>query len=554
MAALFVLEGPNPGGTIPLDRDCTFLGRSSSCHIVLDDVAVSREHSCIHCVDGHYYIEDLHSRNGTFVNDRVVLGRRRLGNQDRIKVCEFLFRFEGPPPEVDDGEPSTISDNPAQAVDDSSTVEAAVAPDELLRKGHSAQRLQALLELCGRMTRSLDVDELLGLVVESLFDLFEQADRGFVVLEDERTGTFEPRLVRTRRRKDLPAARYSRSLLRRCLETGQGLLSENNNSSQIRATANQSTVDLRVRSTMCVPLCGPDDRAFGALLLDTPDRLRKFTEEDLAFLMGVAQQTAVAVENARLHHDLMARQRMVRDLELAGEVTRGFLPQHMPEIPGYAFFAECVAALEVGGDYYDFIPLPGPRLAVMLGDVACKGVAAALLMAKLSSDVRLSLLTAANLPGVVARLNELLVGHVLQTDRFVTLTAGILDPVAHTLTLVSAGHPVPLVYRRATGAVEKTLPSDAVGIPLGVQDRTTYAAHTVWLEPGDCLVAFTDGITEAMNATGQLFRGTGIVAALTAGPGNAPGVGRRILEALKGHTAGQRQIDDLTMLCLSREG
>jgi serine phosphatase RsbU (regulator of sigma subunit) len=553
MAALFVLEGPNPGVLIPLDRECTFLGRSSSCHVLLDAVAVSREHSCIHCIDGRYYVEDLRSRNGTLVNDQAVVGRRRIGNRDRIRICEFLFRFDGPPLDPNEGEPSTISDNPPEVEEDSSTIEAAVGRDDLLRKGHSSHRLQALLDLCTRVTRALEVDPLLELVVDSLFELFAQADRGFAILEEERTGTFEPRLVRTRRRADLPHARYSRSLLRKCLATGQGLLYEDNNSSQIRATATGSTVDLRVRSTMCVPLVAPDGRTFGALLLDTPDRLRKFTEEDLAFLMGVAQQTAIALENARLHQELMARERMVRDLALAQQVTLGFLPQRLPEVPGYAFFAECEPALEVGGDYYDFIPLPGQRLALMLGDVACKGVSAALLMAKLSSDVRLSLLTAADLPGAVARLNELLVGHVLQTDRFVTLTAGILDPAAHTLTLVSAGHPVPLVYRRATGGVEKALPSEAVGIPLGVQDGVGCEARTLRLEPGDCLVAFTDGITEAMSAAGQLFRWGGIVAALTAGPESAADAGRRILDALHRHTGGQRQLDDLTILCVSRQ-
>jgi serine phosphatase RsbU (regulator of sigma subunit) len=554
MAALFVLEGPNPGALIPVDRDRTLLGRSSACHIVLDSAAVSREHSCITCVDGRFYIEDLRSRNSTLVNDHVVLGRRRIGDQDRIRVCEFLFRFDGPPIDPSKEEPSTISEDHAQGPEEeSSTVEAAVNRHELLRKGHSAQRLQALLELCTRLSRSLDVDRLLGLVVEHLFDLFEQADRGFVILEDERTGTFSPRLVRTRRRADQAAARYSRSLLRRCLETGQGLLSEDNNSSQLRAGTNQSTVDLRVRSTMCVPLCAPDERVFGALLLDTPDRLHKFSEEDLSFLMGIAQQTAVALENARLHHELLVRERMLRDLTLAQEVTRGFLPQRLPEVPGYDFFADCEPALEVGGDYYDFLPLPGQRLAFLLGDVACKGVSAALLMAKLSSDVRLSLLTAADLAGAVVRLNDLLVGHVLQTDRFVTLVAGILDPEAHLVTLVSAGHPVPLLYRRATGTVEKALPLEVVGIPLGVQDRVSCAAQTVRLEAGDCLVAFTDGIPDAMSAGGQLFRVPGITAALRAGPVSAPVAGRRILETVKRHTAGARQIDDLTLLCLSCE-
>jgi serine phosphatase RsbU (regulator of sigma subunit) len=581
MAVLLVLEGPDPGKLIPLDRDRTLLGRSSLCHIVLESSAVSREHSCILRIEGGFCIEDLNSRNGTLVNDQPVVGRRRLADRDRIQVCEFQFRFDGPTALPPTGEPSTISDHPEDQAKDSSTVEAAVSRDELLRKSHSTQRLRTLLELSARLSRSLDVEQILTLVVDNLFELYRQADHGFAFLEDERTGTFQPRMVRARRRVEEPTARFSRSLLRKCLETGQGLLSEDNSAVPQRATTTQSTVDLRVRWTMCVPLCAPGGRVFGALMLDTPDRLRKYTEDDLAFLMGVAQQTAIALENTRLHEAQVARDRMLRDLSLAQRVTRGFLPQELPTLPGYAFFADCEPALEVGGDYYDFLPLPpqtslsppgaegaksvpqppggeggqrGQRLALLLGDIACKGVAAALLMAKLSSDVRLSLLTVPDLAAATARLNELLVGHVLQTDRFVTLIAIVLDSATHTLTLVSAGHPVPLLYRHATGTVENALPPDVVGIPLGVLDRVSYASHSLCLEPGDCLVAFTDGITEAMDAGGQLFRRRGIGAALTAGPAAAPEAGRRILQALKHHTAGQRQLDDLTMICLSREG
>src|SRR5205807_2918530 len=139
------------------------------------------------------------------------------------------------------------------------------------------------------------------------------------------------------------------------------------------------------------------------------DRGKKFTQEDLALLMAVVGQASIALENARLHEDLLARERLRRDLELAQQVQLSFLPQQKPEVPGYQFYAYYEPAQEVGGDYYDFIPLPPKqrRLAVVLGDAAGKGVPAALLMAKLSSDAPSSLLSQADSAAAVATLNKL---------------------------------------------------------------------------------------------------------------------------------------------------
>src|SRR5947209_11971141 len=139
-------------------------------------------------------------------------------------------------------------------------------------------------------------------------------------------------------------------------------------------------------------------------------------------------------------HLELARARLKLDLELAREVQRGFLPLRLPEVPGYEFFAHYESAYEVGGDYYDFILLPGRRVAVLLGDVAGKGVVAALLMAKLIADARFCMLTEPGPAAAVTRLNSLM-NKFTMTDRFVTLAVTVLDPERHTATLVNAGHP-----------------------------------------------------------------------------------------------------------------
>src|ERR1700730_15901357 len=168
-------------------------------------------------------------------------------------------------------------------------------------------------------------------------------------------------------------------------------------------------------------------------------------------------------------HLELARERLKLDLELAREVQRDILPLRLPEVPGYEFFAHYESAFEVGGDYYDFIPLPRQRVGVMLGDVGGKGVGASLLMAKLSADARFCMLTEPDPATAVTRLNSLMNQSGI-SNRFVTLAVAILDHRSHTVTLVNAGHPSPLIYRRATRTVEEATSNELCGLPVGVLD------------------------------------------------------------------------------------
>src|SRR5476651_565468 len=209
----------------------------------------------------------------------------------------------------------------------------------------------------------------------------------------------------------------------------------------------------------------------------------------------------------------LARERLQLDLELARGVQRGFLPLRFPEVPGYQFFAHYEPAYEVGGDYYDFIPLPRQRVAILLGDVAGKGVVAALLMAKLSADARVCMLTEPDLAVGVTKLNVLISQSGI-ADRFVTLVLAILDPASHIVTLVNAGHPSPLLYHGATRTVGEATNNDAAGLPLGVLDGFEYTSCQVGLEPGDSILAFTDGVTEAMNVNNVELKMKGLCAAV----------------------------------------
>ena len=246
-----------------------------------------------------------------------------------------------------------------------------------------------------------------------------------------------------------------------------------------------------------------------------------------------------------------ARERLTLDLELARGVQRGFLPLQLPEVAGYQFFAHYESAYEVGGDYYDFIMLPGQRVAVLLGDVAGKGVVAALLMAKLSADARFCMLTEPDPARAVTRLNSLICQSGI-ADRFVTLLAAILDPHSHMVTLVNAGHPSPLLYHRATRAVGEAISNEATGLPLGVDDAFEYAACQVCLEAGDSILAFTDGVTEARNMNNVELKREGIYTAVRGEAYSPRALGDRVVKAVKQFANGRSQHDDIALVGLGR--
>ncbi len=551
MASLMFTKGVNQGQSVPLAGERIVLGRQETCQVVLNVPAVSREHAVIRLISGRYYIEDLKSRNGTYVNNQEVSGRVPLADQDRIKICDNLITFQenSHKPRIPDSMRKGAAATEDEEEESSSTVEATISGgSKPVLEAQPAEKLAFLLDLSGELAQTLSQDQLLPKIADQLFQLFRQADRGFIILaEDEK---LIPKVIKTRRPTDEASARFSRRIVKQCLDNGQALLSEDATADK-RFDLSQSIADCKIRSVMCAPIIGRStSKAFGVIQLDTQDKLKKFTQDDLRLLLAVAGQAATALENARMHETLVARAGLERDLKLAHQVQRSFLPKKLPQVAGYEYFAHYEPAQEVGGDYYDFIALPAGRLAILIADVAGKGVPAALLMSKVSSDARFTLLTEPTLADAVFKLNELM--QEAGIDSFVTLGACLLDPSRHELTLVSAGHLPPVVYYHKTGKLEEAAIRDAGGLPLGVSEGIPYEAITLTLNAGDVMVLFTDGITEAKNKQEAQFQMTGVNAVLNQGPMTAKAMGERLVAAVKKHSLGCQQHDDITVVSFGR--
>jgi serine phosphatase RsbU (regulator of sigma subunit) len=237
-----------------------------------------------------------------------------------------------------------------------------------------------------------------------------------------------------------------------------------------------------------------------------------------------------------------------RELLLAGQVQRGIMPA-IPAAPGYEFFAHYQPVYPVGGDYYDFVHLPPGRLAVVVGDVSGKGVAAAMMMAQFASETRHRVRSASAPEIAAAALNEQLHGYDME-EFFITLCLGVLEFGSRRFTYCSAGHPLPLI-RRADGRIEEH-GADVSGFPLGIAADAVYRQMSLELEPGDVVLIYSDGVTDAHSARGERYdstRNPRLRNRLSLAGDGPKAIGQSIIRDLLSFSTGHAQFDDITLIC-----
>lgn len=544
---LQIMSGDQAGTEISLTQATVRLGRHPTCEVLIDMNAVSRFHAQLVRENGQYYIEDLNSRNGTFVNGAKIEGKTLLSDNDRVKICDMLLAYRvsagagAPPPP-----PAPPEDDHASTI--LKTIDASQSPDAMMKVRPEA-KLRAVLDISQAIGQSLDQNAIFEKILDSLFRIFPQADRAMLILAEDQE-QLRIKSLKLRRPSD-ETVRFSRTIVRQAMSEKKAILSADAASDE-RFSMSQSIADFRIRSVMCVPLLAQDQDAMGVIQIDTQSYHQKFEEEDLQILTSVAAQAAVSIENARMHEEILSQERMQRELEFAREVQHGFLPKGTPKIPGYHFWAYYEAAGQVGGDFYDFVSLPEDRLAIFVSDVSGKGVPAALLMAKASSDARVALFQS---PHDAARATALMNRAVCDAqldDRFITMILCIVDLQRNKLSITSAGHMSPII-RRADGSVREPIGDMESGLPIGVLDDFEYVAVETDLEPGDCVVLFSDGISEAMDQSNRLYTIERIREQVAALSPPAEELGEALLHDVKRHADEFRQSDDMTLVVFSRD-
>ena len=308
------------------------------------------------------------------------------------------------------------------------------------------------------------------------------------------------------------------------------------------------STELKIRSMMCAPLVDSEGNALGVLQVDTLDQRKRFQEEDLDVLASVAVQAGVAIDNAQLHERALHQKEIEQDLELANEVQRAFLPQEHPKIEGYQFFDFYRPANHVGGDYYDYVMLPDGRTAVVVADVVGHGIAAAMMMAKVAAEAKYCLASETDSAVAITRLNNNISS--MQIDRFTTVIMTVLDPREHQVTIVNAGHMAP-IWRKANGQIEEP-GNDLSGLPVGIVPGLNYNKKTIHLEPGDVLALYTDGINEAMDASGRQYTIDKIRGHLEKAGDDITATGNTIIGDVLQHVGPRPQADDMCLVMVRR--
>lgn len=558
MAILRVLRGVNPGHVYPLNRDSIVLGRNPNCDIVLPLPAVSRYHARIFRRGEDFYIEDLNSRNKTYLNENVVEHPSKLSENDRIRICdvEFVFRT-AEEAEIERASHKRLTAGATLLEDElptststvMSTLDVATSYSPARVALNPAAKLKALIAISQSLARAVALDDVLPKVLDALFVIFPQAERGFILLRERQSGKFVPRAVKQRRERAHQSLRISRTILQQVVEKKEAILSADA-TRDARFDMAQSVVDFQIHSVMCAPLVGSEGEVLGVIQLDTSDQLARFSEDDLEVLASVACQAAIAVENAQLHEIALEQAEIRRELANAQRLQQGFLPAAPPEIQGYAFFDFYDPAKELGGDYFAYVKLAERRYAIVVADVSGKGFSASLLVARLSAETPQLLLTEQDPAAALGRLNEVFCESRWE-DRFVTMVAVVLNVDKHEIEVVSAGHP-PAIIRRGDGTLVRA-GEKFTGLPLGVMSGFRYQSEKLPLSRLDSVVLYTDGITEAMNEQNEVYGFDRLEALLKKAPPHVEQLGEALIADVRRFVGTRAQSDDMCLVCFGRE-
>jgi sigma-B regulation protein RsbU (phosphoserine phosphatase) len=364
--------------------------------------------------------------------------------------------------------------------------------------GPSGDRLTLLYHLSHAFNSSLDLDQVLNRVMDEVIAIMG-AERGFVMLHDpDGNPVFRVARGMAQETIDEPHFQVSRSVVERVAREGQPILTSDAQRDD-RFSMRRSVKVLGLRSILCVPL-KIKDRVSGVVYVDNRLQAGIFVQADLELLDAIASSAAIAIENARLYQVAVEKGRMERELQMAFEVQASLLPRETPHVAGWEFAAHWKPAREVSGDFYDFIPAD-QQLGLVIADVSDKGMPAALFMALSRSILKASVTATLSPAEGISQANRLICADSTNS-MFVTLFYGRLDPRTGELLYVNAGHNPPLVYRAQRDELIELTPT---GMVLGIFDSVDFKQRTAQLDPGDFILLYTDGISEAMDMHGNLF-------------------------------------------------
>ena len=533
---------------VRVDRSPFRIGRLPDRELTLKDSRVSRNHAQILLEDDEYYVEDCESRHGVFVNGRKT-ARARLKPRDRIEFG------------IDDSYQLLVGkDQPGPGT----PLLEKVAKMQSGEGTGNLSRLSAVIDVARALESSGSVDDVLSAAVDAALSI-TGADRGFLMLKDP-AGELRIRVARD----DMGSAlsdedlRVPRKVLAEALDHRSDLfaMSFDPNVDAAQADAGQTVVALELRSVVCVPLVRIrlGDQAetsmlstakdtLGLLYMDSRQIARNLAEGNQEVLQTLGIEISTVLENARLLEEERKKHSMEQELQIAREIQQGLLPPSLPSVGWLTAAGSSEACFQVGGDYFDVMPLDADHWGAVLVDVSGKGVSAALLTSLLQGAFFSAAGATVSLSAVVERVNRY-VCERSRHARFATAFYAILDRDGG-LRWVNAGHCAGLLARE-DGKLERLEPTST---PIGLFEDADFPEKRHTLRAGDRLVLFSDGVSEAANFQNERFEEERLEEALIERRSlGADDLHRALLAEISDFTQGAEQADDLTLLVLGYDG
>jgi sigma-B regulation protein RsbU (phosphoserine phosphatase) len=408
--------------------------------------------------------------------------------------------------------------------------------------------LAALYTIIRTMNSSLEFDQALANVIDAVMQI-TRAERGVLMGYDAASGALTVMAARGLHGETLTQDEaYSTTIVRHVIDSREPLLT-NNAMFDDRINPGQSIIMRGLRAILCAPML-VQDRLVGVVYVDTAMKTGNFSNADRDLLSAVASQAGIALENARLYSVAVEKGRLERELQMAREIQEGLLPRLMPLVPGYEVAAVWQSAREMAGDFYDVFQLGDGSLCTVVADVSDKGAPSAMLMAVARSMIRSFAFGGFGSLETISRTNDLILDDT-GNGMFVTVYHSRFAAGGHS-THINAGHNPPLLVRPANG--------DAVFLPRGGRAVGWFPNNPlrevgISLQPGDCIVYYTDGLTDAENPAGEAFGEQRLAkVALHAGDASAQGMLAHLLDAVAAFGEGNPPFDDLTLVVVRYTG
>jgi serine phosphatase RsbU (regulator of sigma subunit) len=549
-ASLVVTDPSGNRIRVPIEPLPFHIGRQPESDLIIRDSRVSRAHSLIVAEGGRYILEDCGSRHGTLVNGKKVK-RHPLANSDRIEFgvpdsYSLVFALDGV-------ELKRMMEQIGAAE------QTPVAPHGV---GANLGKLRAILDLARTLQHSFSVDDVLAQVVDTALAI-TGAERGFLLL---RKGEgLETRVARNHHGRKLAESelRVPRDVIHRALQHRRELLSMNFDPVGHNETRPQNSIaDLELRSVVCVPIVriragqgestialATSSETAGVLYMDSRISAADLAGGNRELLQTLAIEASTVLENARLLEEERGKRLMEEELTMARNIQQSLLPRLLPADGWLRACGSSLASREVGGDYFDVTEVNPVCWSAVVADVSGKGVSSALLASLLQG----ALITSSEHPGAmgirIERLNRFLLERT-GGGKYATVFYCLLDHYGK-FSYVNAAHCPPIVAR-ADGTQTEL---DATGMPVGLVETAEFAVAECQLAPGDKVVIYSDGVTEAQNAAGDFFGKKRLREAIAAqAEGNCLAIHDAIQEAVAAFTEGAAQSDDITVLALEYVG